>query len=154
MARLGALVVSVGICLLVGAIGGWVTATSVKTWYPALAKPPFNPPDWVFGPTWTVLYVLMGIAAWRVWRAGGGRAGAALALFAVQLAANLAWSVVFFGLQQIGAAVAVIVVLEAAIVATIVSFRRIDRLAAALLVPYVLWVAFATLLNVAIWRLN
>jgi benzodiazapine receptor len=154
MARLGALVLAVGICLLVGAIGGWVTATSVKTWYPTLAKPSFTPPDWIFGPVWTVLYVLMGIAAWRVWRAGSGRAGGALALFAVQLAANLGWSIAFFGLRQIGAALVVIVVLEAMILATVVRFGRIDRLAAGLLVPYALWVAFATLLNAAIWRLN
>jgi tryptophan-rich sensory protein len=154
MARLGALILSVGICLLVGAIGGWVTATSVKTWYPTLAKPSFTPPDWIFGPVWTVLYVLMGVAAWRVWRAGSNRAGGALAVFAAQLAANLGWSVVFFGLQQIGAAVAVIAVLEAMILVTIVRFVRVDRLAAALMVPYALWVAFATMLNVAIWRLN
>jgi tryptophan-rich sensory protein len=153
MARIASLVVAVGLCLAVGALGGWVTATSVKTWYPLLNKPSFTPPDWLFGPVWTVLYVLMGVAAWRVWRAGA-RARHALALFALQLALNLAWSVVFFGLHRIGTAVAVIVLLEVAILATVAAFRQIDRPAAALLLPYALWVGFATVLNIAVWRLN
>jgi benzodiazapine receptor len=153
VARIAGLVVAVGLCLAVGALGGWITAISVKTWYPLLNKPGFTPPDWLFGPVWTVLYVLMGIAAWRVWRAGA-RTREALALFALQLALNLAWSVVFFGLHRIGMAVGVIVLLEAAILVTVAAFRRIDRLAAALLVPYALWVGFAAVLNIAVWRLN
>jgi len=155
MRRIAALVIFVGLCLGVGALGGWVTAGSVKDWYPTLHKPSFNPPNWLFGPVWTVLYVMMGVSAWRVWlRAHGDRARGPLALFALQLALNLGWSIGFFGLHAIGLAVAVIVALEAAIVATMLAFRRIDRLAAALLVPYALWVAFAAVLNVAIWRLN
>jgi benzodiazapine receptor len=153
--RISALIVFVGVCLAVGALGGWVTAGSVKDWYPTLNKPWFNPPDWLFGPVWTVLYVMMGIAAWRVWcKAWGDRARRPLALFALQLALNLGWSIAFFGLHAIGAAVVVIVALEAAILATMLLFRRIDALAAALLVPYALWVAFAALLNVTIWCLN
>jgi tryptophan-rich sensory protein len=155
MRRIAVLVVFVGLCLAVGALGGWVTAGSVKDWYPSLHKPSFNPPDWLFGPVWTVLYVMMGVAAWRVWsEAYGDRARGPLALFAIQLALNLGWSITFFGLQAIGAAVVVIVALEAAILCTMLAFRRIDGVAAALLVPYALWVAFATLLNVSIWRLN
>jgi tryptophan-rich sensory protein len=155
MRSIAALVVCVGICLAVGAIGGWVTATSVSDWYPALKKPSFNPPNWLFGPVWTVLDVLMGIAAWRVWsRARGARARGPLALFALQLALNLGWSVAFFGLRAIGSALVVVVALEAAILLTILAFRTIDRLAAGLLLPYALWVAFATVLNVAIWRSN
>ncbi|WP_428663118.1 TspO/MBR family protein [Reyranella sp.] len=155
MRRIAALVVCVGLCLMVGALGGWVTAGSVKDWYPTLTKPSFTPPNWLFGPVWTVLYVMMGVAAWRVWlEAWGDRARGPLTLFALQLALNLGWSVVFFGLHAIGAAVVVIVALEAAILGTMFLFRRIDGLAAALLVPYALWVAFATLLNVTIWRLN
>jgi len=112
-------------------------------------------PNWLFGPVWTVLYAMMGVAAWRVWcKAWGNRARRPLALFALQLALNLGWSVTFFGLHAIGAAVVVIVALEAAILGTMLAFRRIDGVAAALLVPYALWVAFATLLNVTIWRLN
>ena len=155
MRRIAALVVFVGLCLAVGALGGWVTAGSVKDWYPTLHKPSFNPPNWLFGPVWTVLYAMMGVAASRVWcKAWGNRARRPLALFALQLALNLGWSVTFFGLHAIGAAVVVIVALEAAILGTMLAFRRIDGVAAALLVPYALWVAFATLLNVTIWRLN
>lgn len=155
MRRIAVLVVCVGLCLAVGALGGWVTAGSVKDWYPTLHKPSFNPPNWLFGPVWTVLYVMMGVAAWRVWfKASGDRARGPLSLFGLQLALNLGWSVTFFGLHAIGAAVVVIVALEAAVLGTIFVFRRIDGLAAALLVPYALWVAFATLLNVTIWRLN
>lgn len=149
------LVVLVGLCLAVGALGGWVTADSVKTWYTTINKPSFTPPNWVFGPVWTVLYVLMGIAGWRVWcKARPDQLRVPLALFAVQLALNLAWSVVFFGAHRIGGAVVVIVGLEAAILATMVAFRRIDGLAALLLVPYALWVAFAAVLNIAVWQLN
>jgi len=149
------LVVLVGLCLAVGALGGWVTADSVKTWYTTINKPSFTPPNWVFGPVWTVLYVLMGIAGWRVWcKARPDQLRVPLALFAVQLALNLAWSVVFFGAHRIGGAVVVIVGLEAAILATMVAFRRIDGLAALLLVPYALWVVFAAVLNIAVWQLN
>lgn len=150
-----ALVLFVALCLGIGALGATVTATSVKTWYAALAKPSFNPPNAVFGPVWTVLYVMMAIAAWRVWRkADRETARGPLALFALQLALNLGWSVAFFGLERIGPAVAVILVLELAVVATALAFRPIDRIAAWLLVPYVAWVGFATILNIAIWRLN
>ena len=149
------LVVLVGLCLAVGALGGWVTADSVKTWYTTINKPSFTPPNWVFGPVWTVLYVLMGVAAWRVWcKARPDQLRVPLALFAVQLALNLAWSVVFFGAHRIGGAVVVIVGLEAALLATMVAFRRIDGLAALLLVPYALWVVFAAVLNIAAWQLN
>lgn len=143
------------LCFAVAAAGGAVTATSVGTWYAGLAKPAFNPPDWVFGPVWTVLYVMMAVAAWRVWRrraAPGARP--ALGAWAVQLALNLSWSFVFFGARMPGAALAEIAALLAAIVATLVLFRRIERLAGALLVPYVAWVAFAAVLNAAIWALN
>jgi translocator protein len=144
----------VGACLAVGAIGGAITATSVGSWYQALAKPVFNPPDWVFGPVWTMLYVLMGIAGWRVWRRNDPARGRALALFGVQLALNLGWSVLFFGLRRIDLATAEIAVLFAAIVATAAAFWRIDRMAGALLVPYALWVGYASALTASIWRLN
>ena len=149
------LVLFVALCLGIGALGAAITATSVKTWYAALAKPSFNPPNAVFGPVWTVLYVMMAIAAWRVWRkADRETLRGPLALFALQLALNLGWSVAFFGLERIGPAVAVILVLELAVVATALAFRPIDRIAAWLLVPYVAWVGFAAILNIAIWRLN
>ena len=150
-----ALALFVALCLGIGALGAAVTATSVDTWYADLAKPSFNPPDEVFGPVWTVLYVLMAIAAWRVWRAADRetRRGP-LTLFALQLALNLGWSVVFFGLQKIGSAVATIFVLDVGVVVTTLAFRRIDRWAGLLMLPYLAWVAFATVLNIAIWRLN
>lgn len=152
---LAGLIAFVGVCLLVSGIGGAVTATSVGSWYQALAKPAFNPPDWVFAPVWTALYVMMGVAAWRVWRRAGFGAGrAALGAFAVQLALNLGWSVLFFGLQQIAVALIEIVVLFLSIVATAALFWRIDRAAGLLFVPYAAWVAFAAALNAAIWHLN
>jgi len=145
----------VALCLVIGALGAAVVATSVDTWYADLAKPPFTPPDRLFGPVWTVLYVLMAIAAWRVWRAADRdtRRGP-LTLFALQLALTLGWTVVFFGLQKIGAAVATIVVLDVGVVVTTLAFRSIDRWAGLLMVPYLAWVVFATVLNIAIWRLN
>lgn len=149
------LIVFLAACLGVSAAGGAVTANSVGTWYQTLQKPPFNPPDWVFAPVWTTLYVLMAIAAWRVWRRQGlGGASRALALFALQLALNFAWSVLFFGLRLIGPALAEIALLFVAIVATAMAFWRHDRLASLLLIPYAAWVAFAILLNAALWRLN
>lgn len=144
-----------GLCLAVSAIGGAVTAASVGTWYPSLAKPPFNPPNWIFAPVWTALYFIMAIAGWRVWRRDGfAKARAALALFALQLALNLCWSIVFFGLRSIGAALVEIVVLLLAILATTLVFWQRDRVAGMLFIPYVAWVAFATVLNAALWQLN
>lgn len=150
-----ALVFFVGLCLAVGALGGVWTAESVRTWYPTLAKPPINPPNWVFGPVWTVLYIAMGFAALRVWRHSGlRRARWALAVFAVQLGLNLAWSYLFFGRHLIGAALIDIMLLLAAIVATALLFARHDRVAAWLMVPYGAWVAYASVLNGWIWALN
>lgn len=150
-----ALAFFVALCLGIGALGGAVVATSVDTWYADLAKPSFTPPDSVFGPVWTVLYVLMAIAAWRVWRAADRdtRRGP-LTLFALQLALTLGWTVVFFGLQKIGAALATIVVLDVGVVVTTLAFRPIDRWAGLLMLPYLAWTAFATVLTIAIWRLN
>lgn len=150
-----ALVLFVGLCLGIGALGASVTATSVATWYPTLAKPSFNPPNAIFGPVWTALYVLMAVAAWRVWRkVDRDAARGPLAVFALQLAVNLGWSVAFFGLREIGLAVAVILALDLLVLATVLLFRRLDRWAALLLVPYLAWIAFATVLTIAIWRLN
>ena len=150
-----ALVLLVGLCLGVGGLGGAVTAESVTTWYATLNKPSFNPPNWIFGPVWTALYILMGVAAWRVWRAADrDTARGPLAVFALQLAVNLGWSVAFFGLRNPGLAVVVILALDLLVLVTALMFRRIDRLAAWLLVPYLAWISFATLLNVTIWRIN
>jgi benzodiazapine receptor len=150
-----ALAVFVGACLGISAIGGWVTAQSVATWYPTLRKPFFNPPDWIFAPIWTSLYVSIAIAGWRVWRkVGVTGAPAAMVTYALQLALNLAWSFLFFGGRMIGAALAEMLVLLVAILVNAALFRPIDRVAAWLLTPYAAWVAFAALLNFALWRLN
>tara|TARA_Y100001934_G_C12369153_1_gene785301 strand:- start:22 stop:534 length:513 start_codon:yes stop_codon:yes gene_type:complete len=150
-----ALFAFVALCLVVGGVGGIFTAGSVETWYPTLDKPPFNPPNWVFGPVWTALYVLMGAAAWRVWRrrAHPGRR-AALAWFGAQLALNLLWSLLFFGLMMVGAALIEIVILWGSILSTAMRFKNIDSLAAWMFVPYLAWVSFATVLNGSIWWLN
>jgi tryptophan-rich sensory protein len=140
------------LCLVVAAIGGAVTATSIGDWYTGLAKPDFNPPNGVFGPVWTILYLMIAFAGWRIWRRPGG--GAALALWSLQLALNLLWSILFFGLHLIGWALVDILALLAAIIATAWAAARVDRLAAWLLGPYLLWVAFAAVLTASIWRLN
>ena len=139
-------------CLALGALGAAVTAPAIPTWYATLAKPSFNPPNWIFAPVWTALYILMAMAAWLVWRSG--KAGAALGLFALQLALNAAWSLLFFGLHRIDLALVDIVLLLAAIVATALAFRARSAVAALLLLPYLAWACFATVLNFAIWRMN
>lgn len=145
----------VAVCLTISAIGGWVTAGSVGTWYRTLQKPVFNPPDWLFAPVWTLLYLMIALAGWRVWRSRGltgARAG--MTAYAAQLALNLAWSFLFFGGRMIGIALAEIVFLLGAIGVNAVLFWRTDRLAGWLLAPYAAWVAFACILNFALWRLN
>jgi benzodiazapine receptor len=147
--------VSVGAPLAVGGIGGVATVSSLQSWYRTLRKPDWNPPDAVFGPVWTTLYLLMGVALALSRRAAGedGR-GRVEGIFGLQLALNLAWSFAFFSARSPAAGVAVILVLWAAIVATIVEFGRVRRVAALMLLPYLAWVTFATVLNVEIWRRN
>lgn len=123
-------------------------------WYAALAKPEWNPPSWVFGPVWTTLYALMGIAAWRVWRTDHALRRPALWLWWGQLALNASWSPLFFGAKRLDLALIEIMLLLTAIVATARAFRAIDRVAWALLLPYVGWVAFAAFLNYTLWQLN
>jgi benzodiazapine receptor len=134
------------------ALGGVVTGGSVRDWYPTLVKPAWNPPSWIFGPVWTVLYLAMAVAAWLVWRRVGW--GGALVWFAVQLALNATWSPVFFGMHRIGLALVNIVLLWLAIAGTTVAFWRVTPVAGWLFVPYLAWVSFATVLNFTLWRLN
>jgi translocator protein len=140
----------------VSLLGNAVTIPQVLTWYPTIAKPPFNPPNWVFGPVWTTLFVLMAYGVYRILRKPAGTLGKPQALIAyhVQLALNLAWSCVFFGLNSPLGGLLVILPFLAMILVTIALFGRLDRLAANLQWPYVAWVSFATLLNVSIWWLN
>ena len=155
MRALAVLVLLLGLCLGAGYVGSLATAESVDDWYPTLAKPPWTPPDSVFGPVWTTLFVLMAVAAWRVW-ARSRLEGARLAflLFGLQLLLNVAWSVLFFGLRSPGAALLEIPFLWIAILTTILAFRSHSVLAASLLLPYLVWVGFAAYLNYGIWRLN
>ena len=138
--------------LLAFAAGGVGSLAMPDAWYEALSKPSFNPPNWVFAPVWTALFVLMAVAAWRVYRRDGF--GPAIGLWLAQLVFNAAWSPLFFGAHRIALALADIIVLLALIVATTVAFFRHDRIAGALLLPYLAWVAFATVLTFSIFRLN
>lgn len=137
-------------------MGSVFTFSQIPTWYATLNQPSFNPPSWIFGPVWTTLYLLMGIALYLVWEKGikDAKAKQAVVLFGIQLVLNSLWSIIFFGLHNIPLALAEIVVLLAFIVATVVKFYRIRRLAAYLLLPYLAWSAFATFLTYSYWILN
>lgn len=141
---------------LAGIIGSLFTFSAIPAWYATLAKPVLNPPSWVFGPVWTLLYALMGIAAFLVWNKGWGRRDVrvALTVFAIQLALNTLWPLIFFGLRSPAWAFVGIVALWFAILATIITFAKVSKPAAWLLVPYILWVSFAGYLNFSIWMLN
>ena len=147
------------------ALAGWlalcfaasVTAVFVSTggWYAELHKPSWNPPSWIFGPAWTLLYVMMAVAAWLVWREGGWRTQRlALGLFLLQWLLNALWTPLFFGWHRLGLAFAEIIILWLALAATVFSFWRVRRSAGLLLLPYLAWVSFAAALNFTIWRLN
>jgi tryptophan-rich sensory protein len=149
------LIVLLVICFAAAGIGGAVTTPKIPGWYATLAKPSWNPPNWIFGPVWSALYCCMAVAAWLVWRKGG-LAGARLplALFGVQLFLNVLWSYLFFGLQRPGLAFSEVLLLWASIAATMVLFWQRSTLAGMLFVPYLAWVSFASVLNFTIWRLN
>lgn len=141
--------------LSAGAIGGVATSSSVSVWYPTLAKPPWTPPPWLFGPVWTLLYVMMAVAAWLVWRTSGGRQRAvALGLFVAQLVLNATWSILFFGMRSPLLGLIDILLLWVLIGAVVVAFFRVAKVAGALMLPYWAWVSFAVALNLAIWRMN
>jgi benzodiazapine receptor len=152
--QISALLGFIGAAFIAGAIGSWATFPNVRDWFPLLLKPSWNPPSWLFAPVWTTLYVLMGLAIWRAWRAGGPAAPRLVRLYFVQLFFNALWSVLFFGLRQPAWALADILVLWGLLVWLQAGLWRTDRVAGALWVPYVLWVSFATALNAAIVRLN
>lgn len=143
------------VTLAVGRFGAYVTAPSLQSWYPSLAKPAYTPPDWAFPVAWTLLYLLMAIAAWQVWRVGEReRMATAMTLFFVQLGLNGLWSYCFFGLRRLDLALIDAVALSAAVVATILAFQRHSKAASWLMLPYLAWVLFATLLTYDVWRLN
>jgi tryptophan-rich sensory protein len=148
-----ALYVFLIVTLAVGASTSLFTTPQIPTWYAGLNHPAIAPPNWVFAPVWTTLYILMAIAAWRVWKTTGLKS-VEMAAFAVQLMLNFAWSVIFFALHRIGAARIEVAVLDLAIMITIFLFTRRDRWAGLLLLPYLAWTVFATVLTHAFWRLN
>ena len=149
------LIVFLFIVLGTGSLASFLTARGVREWYPALRKPPGTPPSWVFGPVWTMLYVLMAISVWLIWRNYGWAGGrSALLLFFGQLALNAAWSGIFFGARLPGVAFAEIAILWLAILFNLVVFYWLLPLAAYLLLPYLLWVTYASYLNAGIWRMN
>ncbi|MCI4641943.1 MAG: tryptophan-rich sensory protein [Flavobacteriaceae bacterium] len=150
------ILISVAICLLVGFLSGFATQSSVNDWYLTLNKPFFNPPNWVFAPVWSALYVLMGIAAGMVWAKGYYHIWVKTALyhFVFQLLLNALWSIVFFGLKSPLGALFIIIALNILLVFTFKWFKVVKAAAAYLLLPYMAWVAFASLLNAAIWYLN
>ncbi len=150
------LIIAVLIPLAVGSLAGYFTASSVNGWYTTLVKPSFNPPNWLFAPVWTSLYIMMGIAFYLIWKkeANDVVKSTAVTLYIVQLALNFLWSFVFFYAQQPGWALVNIILMWIFIFLTILWFGKISSLSAWLLVPYICWVSFATVLNYAIWKLN
>ena len=150
------LAIAIVVAGLAGAIGSVFTVSAIPNWYAGLVKPALNPPSWVFGPAWTTLYALMGIAAFLIWKSGWDKKEVkkALGVFGIQLVLNALWSIIFFGLHSPGWALVDIIALWFAVVWTMVVFYIISKPAAYLLVPYILWVSFASYLNYSIWMLN
>lgn len=150
------LVVSIIACFAAGGIGSLFTSKAIPKWYAELKKPPYTPPNWVFGPVWTTLYILMGIAVFLIWRSGLNTSGvnAAFALFWVQLCVNALWSAIFFGMKSKFGGVIAILILWLLILATMVASFPVSTWAGILLIPYIVWVSIASYLNIGIWRLN
>ena len=145
----------IAVCELAGAVGSVFTLPSIATWYAALNKPPFTPPNWLFGPVWVTLYLLMGVSLYLVYRGRKGRkAGLAIGAFSAQLALNVAWSIVFFGLHSILYGFVAIALLWLAIAVTIAASYRVSRASAYALLPYIAWVTVAAALNLSVLMLN
>jgi len=144
------------LCQAAGIIGSVFTMEAIPNWYQTIEKPMFNPPNWIFGPVWTLLFTLMGIAMYLVFKKAWPKREAKLALgfFTVHLVVNTMWSVIFFNWHELGLALAVIILMWLMIATSIYLFKKIQPLAGWLLVPYILWVSFATILNASIWLLN
>lgn len=150
------LLISIALCEFAGIIGSFFTFSSVSTWFPTLTKPVFSPPNWLFGPVWTILYLLMGIALYLVWKRGLGDYHVKFAFwfFIVHLVVNSLWSFVFFGANNITGAFVVILILLGMIIWSMKLFWPINRLAAYLLIPYLTWVSFASVLNYYLMAVN
>lgn len=149
------MVTAVTLTVVLGAVGGLVTSPEIPGWYAALNKPSFNPPNWLFGPVWTILYILMGFSYYLIWKQPASpERNKALFIFIMQFILNFCWSFIFFGMHETGWALVEMLLLWLVIITTIFSFAKLSKRAAWLLVPYMAWVSFAMILNTAIWRLN
>jgi translocator protein len=149
------LVVSIVLTLGIGSLGAIFTTSEIPTWYAGLQKPSFNPPKYLFGPVWSLLYLLMGISFYLIWKQPASSIKSiAITLFIIQFVLNFCWSIIFFKYHQIGWALVEIITMWVFILLTIIWFAKLHKSAAWLLVPYISWVSFATLLNFALWRLN
>ncbi|MGV8144140.1 MAG: TspO/MBR family protein [Methanothermobacter sp.] len=150
------LIVSILIVFIAGTIGSTATLPQIPTWYASLAKPSWAPPNWLFGPVWTILYILIGIALFLVWKEGISRKDVKLAIsvFVVQLVLNVLWSVIFFGYNSLLGGLVVVIILWIAILANIIFFYRVSKPAGLLLVPYIVWVSIASYLNYSVYLLN
>ena len=151
------ILVVVATCLAIGYFSGMATRSSITTWFPTLVKPIFNPPNWVFAPVWSMLYIMMGIAAGLVWNRIETNKEAvkkALVFFAIQLALNAAWSVIFFYFHNPFLALIEVILFWLLIFETHIQFKKIDKTAGLLFIPYLAWVSFAIVLNASIWWLN
>ena len=157
MQRIIRIVLVVTTCLVIGYLSGTVTQESILTWYPTLNKPVFNPPNWIFAPVWTILYIMMGVAGGIIWNyieSDRENVKKAFLFFIIQLGLNALWSYLFFGLHNPLLALIEIILLLLMIFETHSQFKKIDKVAGMLLVPYLVWVTFATVLNASIWWLN
>ncbi len=157
MQRIIRIILVVATCLVVGYLSGKVTQESITTWYPTLVKPAFNPPNWLFAPVWTILYIMMGVAGGLIWNyveTDRENVKKAFLFFIIQLGLNALWSYLFFGLHNPLLALIEIILLWLMIFETYSQFKKIDKIAGMLLIPYLAWVAFATVLNASIWWLN
>lgn len=149
------LLLSIGLCLVVGAVASVFTVDSIPTWYASLTKPDFSPPNWIFGPVWTALYIMMGTSFYIVWNKLKKKSSREpLHIFGIQLALNFLWTFTFFALKSPIAALITIVVLWFSILLTIVELHKFSKAAAYLMIPYIVWVSFAAILNLQIWLLN
>ncbi len=150
------LIISFIVTFAAAALGSYFTTPNISTWYASLNKPFFSPPGWIFAPVWSILYILMAIALYLIWKkdAPQEEKTKAIILYAIQLSLNTLWSVIFFGMREPGIALAEIIVLETAIILTALSFRKISPVAERLFIPYIIWVGFAIILNLSIVVLN
>lgn len=150
------LITAILVSLSAGAIGSYFTAPAIPEWYEGLMKPALNPPSWVFAPVWTILYVMMGVSAFLVWKRGWNRRDVkkSMMVFGLQLVLNSVWSILFFGLRDPGLAMIGIILLWFSIVWTMILFKKVSKASFYLLIPYIAWVSFASYLNYSIWVLN